>query len=168
MKRLFMTFAAMLLMSVSAFAQSSDTPLNGDVNGDGKVDVSDITAIITIMKDFFGSSNQKYYWYVGTEPITSTTIPGDGVVAAFNASTELGWHKIDDPVTEIHVGEMPRQSQNIIWYIAIPYILGITKATSGGLTDGSVTSTTMTLSDGVLYRVFTTSPAKKIDYLMTR
>ena len=47
MKRLFMTFAAMLLVSVSVFAQSGNNePLKGDVNGDGVVDVADIAALI--------------------------------------------------------------------------------------------------------------------------
>ena len=36
-----MTFAAMLLVSAGAFAQSSETPLKGDVNEDGKVNVYD-------------------------------------------------------------------------------------------------------------------------------
>ena len=50
MKRIF-TFAAMLLMSVCTFAQSG-TPLKGDVNGDGKVDVADIVAVIEIILCF--------------------------------------------------------------------------------------------------------------------
>ena len=59
MKRLFMTFAAMLLMSVSAFAQS--TPISKcDVNGDGIVNVADITAIIGTIK-----SIQRAF-YLGT------------------------------------------------------------------------------------------------------
>ncbi len=54
-----MTFAAMLLMSVSAFAQS--TPISKcDVNEDGKVDVADITAIISKIK-----SMQRNF-YLGT------------------------------------------------------------------------------------------------------
>lgn len=42
--------AAMLLMSVGAFAQSGNSQ-KGDVNGDGKVDVADIVAIIEIIKN---------------------------------------------------------------------------------------------------------------------
>ena len=41
----FLLLAAVLLGSVSVKAQS-ETPLKGDVNGDGKVDVADIVAII--------------------------------------------------------------------------------------------------------------------------
>ena len=65
MKRLFMTFAAMLLVSVSAFAQSGNNePLKGE---DGTVDVADIVDVIKIIKNSDGSdSDGKKYWYVGT------------------------------------------------------------------------------------------------------
>ena len=51
--------AAMLLMSVCLFAQNGNTPLKGDVNGDGKVDVADIVAILKIMKDAGGQGESK-------------------------------------------------------------------------------------------------------------
>lgn len=61
-----MTFAAMLLVSVSAFAQSGNNePLKGDVNGDGVVDVADIAALIAIIKNN-AAPQTTYYWYVGT------------------------------------------------------------------------------------------------------
>lgn len=68
-KKLFL-MAAMLLMSVCAFAQG-DNSLKGDVNGDGKVDVADIVAIINIMKNGGGTTDGKLYFYVGTEKPTS-------------------------------------------------------------------------------------------------
>ena len=72
MKRFFIIFAAILLVSVSAFAQSK-TPLKGDVNEDGVVDVADITAIIAIMKNGGGTGEEtKYYWYVGTSATEPT------------------------------------------------------------------------------------------------
>ena len=257
MKRTMMTLAAMLLVTIGVFAQGA-TPLKGDVNGDGKVDVADITAIIQIMKNggaevavtgitldkssltlsangtgtikatvapsnatsqgvnwtsddpstatvtaltvsgenatvtwkkagtvtitakAVGDDSKKatcsvtclaegvvvYYWYVGTEPITTSSTPGSGTVTT--DETTLGWHNISGTPTEIQVGPTPRQSANVTWYIAIPNTLGITKATSGGLTDGGITSSTMTLSDGVVYRVFVTPEMKKVDYLMTK
>jgi hypothetical protein len=56
----------MLLMCVSAFAQSGETPLKGDVNEDGKVDVADINAVIKIMKDGGGIGQETaYYYYAG-------------------------------------------------------------------------------------------------------
>lgn len=58
----------MLLGSASAFAQSGNNePLKGDVNGDGKVDVADIVAIIDIMKIGGGSESEgELYFYIGT------------------------------------------------------------------------------------------------------
>lgn len=69
-KKLFLT-AAMLLMSVCSFAQNDNTPLKGDVNEDGKVDVADIAAVINIMKNGGGTTDGKLYFYVGTEKPTS-------------------------------------------------------------------------------------------------
>ena len=61
-KKLFL-MAAMLLMSVCSFAQNN-TPLKGDVNEDGKVDVADIAAVINIMKNGGGTTDGKLYFYV--------------------------------------------------------------------------------------------------------
>ena len=62
-----------LLSSVSAFAQSGgNEPLKGDVNEDGTVDVADIVSVIKIMKDSGGAAGEKtYYWYAGTEVVTT-------------------------------------------------------------------------------------------------
>ena len=70
-QKFFMLLAAVLLSSASVFAQSNE-PLKGDVNGDGTVDVADITAVIKIMKDGGGTAGQaKNYFYVGTTKPTS-------------------------------------------------------------------------------------------------
>ena len=64
--KFFTLFAAFtLLFGAKAMAQT-----DGDVNGDGKVDEQDITAIIQIMQEAGGVKEQtKYYWYAGwTEP----------------------------------------------------------------------------------------------------
>ena len=66
--------AVMLLASMCAFAQSANNePLKGDVNGDGKVDVADITALVKIIMENGGGSQEEttYYWYVGTTKPTS-------------------------------------------------------------------------------------------------
>ena len=49
MKKVFL-FMATMLLSIGTFAQN-ELSLKGDLNGDGKVDVADINAIIAIMKD---------------------------------------------------------------------------------------------------------------------
>ncbi len=70
-KKILLT-AAMLLMSVCSFAQDNNTPLVGDVNEDGKVDIADVVAILNIMKEAGGTAgDSKYYFYVGTTKPTS-------------------------------------------------------------------------------------------------
>lgn len=96
---IFLLLATVLLGSVSVNAQSkkapkkaeSETPLKGDVNGDGKVDVADIVAILKIMKDGGGTSEgTKYYWYVGqTDPSTMTSIS-----PIVTDNTSPGWRLI--------------------------------------------------------------------------
>lgn len=79
-----MTFAAVLLSSVSAFAQSGNNePLKGDVNEDGTVDVADITAVIKIMKDN-ATPQTTYYFSVGTTPVTA-----DNYTTVNNATTTI-------------------------------------------------------------------------------
>lgn len=73
--RFLLLLAAMLLGTASAFAQSGNNePLKGDVNEDGTVDVADITAIIKIMKDGGGTSEETAYYWVGTTQPTASNI----------------------------------------------------------------------------------------------
>ena len=83
--------AAMLLMSVCSFAQNNNTPLKGDVNGDGKVDYNDVLAVLKIMKEAGGTKEATtYYWYVGqTNPSTMTSI---SPIVTDNSSP--GWREI--------------------------------------------------------------------------
>ena len=56
----------MLLTSMCAFAQNENNePLKGDVNGDGKVDVADITAIVKIIMENGSGTDSYYTWYQG-------------------------------------------------------------------------------------------------------
>ena len=67
MKTKLLIMLAAMLLSASAFAQSESTPLKGDVNEDGTVDVADMVNIIQIMKDGGGAVGEKMcYWYFGT------------------------------------------------------------------------------------------------------
>ena len=61
--------AFFMLFGTSAMAQV-DSTLEGDVNGDGVVDIADITAVIAIIKQN-AEANPTYYWYVGTEKLAS-------------------------------------------------------------------------------------------------
>ena len=71
--------AAMLLMSVCSFAQNNNTPLKGDVNGDGKVDYNDVLAVLKIMKEAGGTKEATtYYWYAGTTLPTESNLEAIG------------------------------------------------------------------------------------------
>lgn len=73
MKRLmFLLLAAVLLGSMSAFAQSNGEPLKGDVNGDDVVDVADVVAVLQIMKEGEGIGERHYYVSIGTTPVTAS------------------------------------------------------------------------------------------------
>ena len=82
--KLFFTFlGAMLLTSISSFAQNNET-LKGDVNEDGIVDVADIATIISIMAS--GEVTLKHYFYLGTNKPTAENykiLPG--VVTSFTS-----------------------------------------------------------------------------------
>ena len=56
--------AFFMLFGTSAMAQV-DSTLEGDVNGDGVVDIADITAVIAIIKQN-AEAYPTYYWYVGS------------------------------------------------------------------------------------------------------
>lgn len=63
--RIFMLLAAMLLISTNARAQISEAEIQkADVNGDGNVDVADMTGIIDIMKNL-GKPDGVYKYYLG-------------------------------------------------------------------------------------------------------
>ena len=130
MKRFFIIFAAMLLVSVSAFAQSK-TPLKGDVNEDGVVDVADITAIIAIMKNGGGTGESTtYYWYVGHEnPMNMTSITP---LPSNDASEGAGWRTIgttlptytkNDPLWNNNMyGTISTASSKSTQYMTLPSI----------------------------------------------
>ena len=115
--KFFMLLAAMLLMSVCSFAQNNNIPLLGDVNGDGKVDVADIVAILKIMKDSGGTAGETtYYWYAGqTQPIS---MDSDPEVDDENFTNDK-WHTIGTTLTNI--GKLVRGgTAGNEWYVAVP------------------------------------------------
>lgn len=70
---IFLLLAAVLLGSMSAFAQNDNgEPLKGDVNGDDVVDVADVVAVLQIMKEGEGIGERQYYVSIGTTPVTAS------------------------------------------------------------------------------------------------
>lgn len=87
-QRIFMMLAAMLLLSIGAFAQNGT--LEGDVNNDGTVDVADIVGIIRIMKEGGGAVGEKMcYWYAGTNNGNAVTADNFIDVASRISESEI-------------------------------------------------------------------------------
>ncbi len=120
-----------MLLSVGTFAQSGNngTPLKGDVNEDGVVNLADVTALVNLILNGGGGTAQTttYYWYVGqTDPSTMTEI--DPIVTD---TSSTGWRLIGTtkPTSSTYT------SSNMLWngidnlisftrdysYIAVPY-----------------------------------------------
>ena len=148
-KKLFL-LAAMLLAGVCAFAQNNNNePLKGDVNGDGKVDVADIVAIIEIMKNGGTSGETASYYYVGTtKPTSSMTIPGDG------------WNKIDPNSNQIRI-ETQAIIPDVIHYVAIPHSYGYQcYDMTGSETQPAVFDVSQITINGIEYDLFTSTETR--------
>ena len=114
--------AFFMLFGTSAIAQV-DSTLEGDVNGDGVVDIADITAVIAIIKQN-AEANPTYYWYVGQE--NPSSIDTSNLKTATN---EAGWHLIG---TSINGFTLTFNNQNLIefdekkpYYLIIPNSLNV-------------------------------------------
>ena len=138
--------AAMLLMSVCTFAQNN-TPLKGDVNGDGKVDIADIVAILKIMKEAGGTAGETtYYWYVGA------TYPTDPLNSVQNTGVNK-WTKLTSIPTEIFIDS---DNEIHIWYVAIPREFGFQAYDStGGAVDTAAYTKSQIIIGNVEYDLFT-------------
>ena len=156
-KKLFL-MAAMLLMSVCTYAQS-ETPLKGDVNGDGKVDVADIVAVIEIMKNNGGTTETKYYWYIGqTDPSTMTEIS-----PIVNDTSSPGWREIgttigtytlSNPLWDGTLNKITTGASKSVVYIALPNsTLKMRNSDGGELTALWVSNGTREIN-GVTYTIY--------------
>ena len=94
--------AFFMLFGTSAMAQVEST-LEGDVNGDGVVDIADITAVIAIIKQN-AEASPTYYWYVGKENPASMT----NISPVVNDNTSTGWRLIGALVPTYSSG-------NVLW-----------------------------------------------------
>ncbi|MBQ8487912.1 MAG: hypothetical protein IJ533_09735 [Prevotella sp.] len=84
MKRLLLSMAAVLLTCISASAQSGVT-LKGDVNGDGRVDITDVTTTIDLILD---GKDYGYFYFGTTEPTASNFQSLPGVVASYTSLSD--------------------------------------------------------------------------------
>ena len=129
MKTKFFMLLAAVLLSASAFAQSENTtPLKGDVNNDGTVDVADINAVIEIMKNGGGTGEEtKYYWYAGqTQPQNMSSNP---TVDDTNFTVNK-WHTLGNATT---IGKtIIGGTSGLDWYVAVPTSINL-KPTAGDL-----------------------------------
>lgn len=161
--RILMLLAAVLLGSLSAFAQSGNSePLKGDVNEDGTVDVADITAVIKIMKEH-ATPQTTYYWYVGqTDPSTMTSI---SPIVTDNSSP--GWRFTGNTLTDTYYYDSTSNpissnpSQNAVWYFALPENtgLGVFDAQNTNYATGTpVSSVTI---NSIKYNIWKTGASRK-------
>lgn len=155
MKTKFFMLLAAVLLSASAFAQSSNNgTLKGDVNGDGVVDVADINAIIQIMKDGGGTGEEtKYYWYAGqVQPQDmSSNPPVDDTNFTVNK-----WHTLGTATTIAKT--ITGGTRGNDWYVAVPTSINL-KPTATDLTTPDTSWDnlgTITIS-GISYTVWRTN-----------
>ncbi len=113
--------AFFMLFGTSAMAQV-DSTLEGDVNGDGVVDIADITAVIAIIKQN-AEANPTYYWYVGQENPASMT----SISPIVSDNTSPGWRHIGTSIPTYSKTNKLWDANNLIefneektLYIALP------------------------------------------------
>jgi len=148
-KIVFLLAAFLMLFSVSANAQSGGTPIKGDVNEDGVVDIADINAIIDIMKNGGGTGGEtKYYWYVGVIPPTDPNNPDEN-------TGNNKWTLLTSEPSSISVNT-DMQIPVAIWYIAIPHSYGFQAYDSTGASPDIATFTKSQVTiNNIQYDLFT-------------
>lgn len=148
-KIVFLLAAFLMLFSVSANAQSGGTPIKGDVNEDGVVDIADINAIIDIMKNGGGTGSEtKYYWYVGVISPTDPNNPDEN-------TGNNKWTLLTSEPSSISVNT-DMQIPVAIWYIAIPHSYGFQAYDSTGACPDIATFTKSQVTiNNIQYDLFT-------------
>ena len=139
------------------------TPIKGDVNEDGVVDVADINAVIEIMKNGGGTSGEtKYYWYVGQEPPTSISTNPNTVTGAVpgwhEIGTSIGTYTFASPLYNSEANPITSNpSKNSNWYVAFPSTssLGVyDSADRNEVTNGNWTTEQPITVAGITYNVY--------------
>lgn len=139
--------AFFMLFGTSAMAQV-DSTLEGDVNGDGVVDIADITAVIAIIKQN-AEANPTYYWYAGqTEPTSMTSNPTPSSEFTCN-----NWFEIGTTLPTIINQRVTGGISGKVWYAAVPTNAGLV-AGADGIEDTSMTKIKTITINGVNYDVW--------------
>ncbi len=139
--------AFFMLFGTSAMAQV-DSTLEGDVNGDGVVDIADITAVIAIIKQN-AEANPTYYWYAGqTEPTSMTSNPTPSSEFTCN-----NWFEIGTTLPTIINQRVTGGISGKVWYAAVPTAAGLV-AGADGIEDTSMTKIKTITINGVNYDVW--------------
>ena len=162
----FMLLAAVLLSSTSAFAQSENNEsVKGDVNGDGRVDIVDVTTVIDIYLNTDPDAPQTttYYWYVGqTNPSTMTSIS-----PIVNDNTSPGWRLTGNSLTTTYNYDTSANpitgTSKTEWYFALPENsgLGVFDAQNTNYATGSPIST-VTIG-GIKYNIWNTGATRSFN-----
>ena len=131
MKTKFFFFLAMLLMSsVGAFAQSeTNTPLEGDLNHDGKVDAADITYLVNIILKKTNEPVEGDFWYWGDD-IDNAGAPGDGPIYDMEEQ-QFGWHRINEGASIIEVPYWNTEPDRKYMYYVVPVASGFNDIVNG-------------------------------------
>ena len=127
--------ALLMLVGIGAQAQTDNqtranaesTDLEGDLNHDGKVDVTDVTYLVNlIMKNQSEAKDGTYYWYIGVDnPASISDIQTD--------NTKPGWHEIGTSLDGFVLDATKTDNQVILntenvkyyYYVVIPNDLHI-------------------------------------------
>lgn len=138
-QKLLTLLAAVLLGSISAFAQNTN-PVKGDVNEDGTVDVADLVNVIKIMKEGGGAVGEKMcYWYAGTN--------GGNAVTADNFT---------DVASRIPESEVPETGSVTVNGQYVYFVMPETRHLES-LTDGNGSAVEFTCTDLMEYHIYKTS-----------
>ena len=151
--KFFTLFAAMMLL----FGAKASAQVNGDVNGDGKVNEQDIAAILEIMAEAGGVKEQtKYYWYAGqTQPTSMSSYPTPDDTTT--PPTNDNWHTLAKDATTIGITVVGGTRGND-WYVAVPTTKGLKPTASDLSTPNTSWDIVKTITvNGVEYTVWMTN-----------